>query len=57
VKVTLGQGDEQTINALNAIELHVRQRGDGPAQLEMEGRAYTLDAAAEATQAARDYVE
>jgi hypothetical protein len=45
VELTLGNGDKDTLAALNAIERHVSARNDGPALIEIGGTNYTLDPA------------
>jgi hypothetical protein len=42
VTVTLGGGDREIVDVLNALELYVTERANGPAQIEFEGHEYTL---------------
>jgi hypothetical protein len=49
IKLTLGNGDKDTLAALNAIERYVTDRRDGPARIEMGGSTYTLHPAPEET--------
>jgi outer membrane lipoprotein-sorting protein len=44
VTVTLRGGDREIVDVLNALELYVTARGNGPAQIEFGGRDYTLHA-------------
>jgi len=43
VKVMLGGGGREIVDVLNALELYVTNRANGPAQIEFEGRDYTLN--------------
>ena len=42
VTVTLGVGDRKIVDVLNALELFVTERANGPAHIEFAGREYTL---------------
>jgi hypothetical protein len=42
VVVALAGSDRRIVEALNALERYVTERGDGPAKLEYEGRSYTV---------------
>jgi hypothetical protein len=42
VVVALAGSDRRIVEALNALERYVTERGDGPAKLEYEGRNYTV---------------
>jgi len=42
VTVTLGGGDREILDVLNALDLYVTERANGPAHIEFEGRGYTL---------------
>ena len=42
VVVALAGSDRRIVEALNALERYVTERGDGPAKLEYEGRTYTV---------------
>ena len=44
VYVTLPDRDGGIVAVLNALEAYVRERGDGPARIEYDGRSYTLEA-------------
>jgi hypothetical protein len=44
VQVTFPPGDQGIVAVLNALEEYVRQRGDGPAQISVDGQSYTLEA-------------
>jgi hypothetical protein len=44
VTVTLRRGDREIVDVLNALELYVNERANGPAHIEFEGREYTLRA-------------
>jgi hypothetical protein len=44
VTVTLGGRDREIVDVLNALELYVTERANGPAHIEFEGREYTLHA-------------
>ncbi len=42
VLITLGGGDREIIAVLNALEEYVSHRGEGPAEVGLAGRSYTL---------------
>jgi hypothetical protein len=42
VVVQLGGSDGEIVQALNALERYVTNRGAGPARIELDGRDYTL---------------
>lgn len=42
VQITLGGGDREIIALLNALEDYVTHRGEGPAEVGLAGRTYTL---------------
>jgi hypothetical protein len=42
VVVTLRGGDQQIIRVLNALEVYVTERSQGPAKIDLEGRKYTM---------------
>jgi hypothetical protein len=42
VEIQLGRGNREIVEVLSAIALHVRERDDGPARLEMSGRTYSV---------------
>ena len=44
VTVTLGGREREIVDVLNALELYVTERANGPAHIEFEGREYTLHA-------------
>jgi hypothetical protein len=44
VYVTLPPDARGIAAVLNALEAYVRQRGDGPARIEFDGRSYRLEA-------------
>jgi hypothetical protein len=44
VTVTLGRSDREIVDVLNALEVYVTELANGPAQIEFEGREYTLHA-------------
>ena len=43
VWVTLPPNADGIVSVLNALEAYVRERGDGPARIEFDGRSYTLE--------------
>lgn len=49
VEIPIGGGDQQIVAVLNALEVHVTRRGDGPARVDLNGYAYTMHAADNAT--------
>jgi hypothetical protein len=42
VEVEFGRGDREIVEVLNAIERIVTDRQDGPAEIELSGREYTM---------------
>ncbi|HEY6836543.1 MAG TPA: hypothetical protein VI142_08835 [Gaiellaceae bacterium] len=42
VAIELPGGDRDIVDVLGALAQHVRERDDGPAQLELEGRTYSV---------------
>jgi hypothetical protein len=42
VTIDLARSDRQIIAILDALEEHVRQRGSGPARVEVDGRRYAM---------------
>lgn len=42
VQIALGGGDGEIISLLNALEDYVSNRGEGPAEVGLGGRTYTL---------------
>ena len=42
VSVALPNGDRDVVAVLNAVQQFVTERNDGPAQVDLEGRGYTL---------------
>ena len=40
--VELGRGDREIVDVLNALEIYVTHRGDGPARLNLGGHDYTM---------------
>lgn len=42
VEVELGRGDREIVDVLNAIERSITEREAGPAQIELDGRDYTM---------------
>lgn len=45
VWISMDASNRRVIEALNAVENHVMERGSGPARLELDGRSYLLDSA------------
>jgi hypothetical protein len=45
VMVRLAGGDREVVDVLNALELYVAERKNGPAHIDFAGREYTLNAA------------
>lgn len=46
VEVTLGRGDREIVDLLNAIEAYVTERHAGAAHVRLNDRSYTIHAAA-----------
>lgn len=42
VVVTLDQGDAEIVAVLDALQAYVTDRSDGPARVELDGRAYVM---------------
>jgi hypothetical protein len=42
VTVTLRGGDREIVDILNALELYVTERANGPAHIDFAGREYTM---------------
>ena len=51
VEVELGRGDREIVDVLNAIERYLTERDEGAAHIQLNGREYTLHAAASAREA------
>jgi hypothetical protein len=42
VEIPVGRSNKEILEALGALEAYVSSRSDGPAQLDVDGRRYTL---------------